>query len=218
MNHFKLPIALAVVLATLTACGGGGGNAVNAGGDSLSPDFTTKYVGTWKSGCYTTGIVKDASTNGNANVTDAVTLTRVDGANMTAAYVKTVYASTDTTCSEASIGAIERTGLSDGAFTSGVAGIKSSNGPNKIKIDGQAKLDAITVDQITLDYPALTNSLPSNATTTAGRIKINLADYQAASEKNIVYQSGDKLTLGLANENTYPTALGTTSSFIYTKQ
>lgn len=211
MKHHALPIALAAVVATLTACGGGGGGGTPT-------DFTTKYVGTWESGCYTNGIVKDATTAGNANVTDAVTLTRVDESNMTAAFVQTVYASTDTNCAATPLGTIERTGLSGGAFSAGASGIKSSNGPNKISVDGTAKIGADTVEQITTDYPALTNTLPSTGTTTAGRISINLADYQAAKEKNIVFQTGNKFTLGQSNASAYPTSLGTTNGFIYTKQ
>lgn len=211
MKNYASTAALVAVIATLAACGGGGG-------DSTPPDFTTKYVGAWKTGCYTTGIVKDASTNGNANVTDTVTLTRVDESNMTAAFVKTVYASTDTSCAGTALGTIERTGLTGGAYAAGATGIKSSNGPNKIKIDGTAKVDTTTVEQITTDYPALTNSLSSTTTTTAGRITINLADFQAAKEKNIVLQTGNKFTLGQASVSAYPTALGTTSGYIYTKQ
>lgn len=215
MKNLGLTFALTAVMATLIACGGGGG-------DTAPADFTTKYVGTWKSGCYTTGIVKDATTAGNANVTDTITLTRVDGSNMTAAYVKTVFASTDTTCAGTSVGTIERTGISSGAYTLGASGIKSSNGPNKITVDGTAKVDVNTVDQITLDYPALIPGSTSG-TTTAGRISINIADFQAVKEKNIVFQAGSKLTLGQASVITtssagaYPTALGTTSGYIYTK-
>lgn len=212
MSNSELTIAIAMVIATLTACGGGGDPAT-------TPDYTTKYVGAWKTGCYTTGIVKDASTNGNANVTDTITLTRVDESNMTAAFVKTVYASTDTSCAGAVIGSIERTGLSGDAFSFGASGsIKSSNGPNKIKIDGTAKVDTTTVEQITTDYPALTNTLSSTTTTTAGRISINLADFQAAKQKNIVFQTGNKFTLGQASVSAYPTALGTTNGYIFTKQ
>jgi hypothetical protein len=213
MKNLALPIALAAVMATLTACGGGGGDTTPA-----QTDYTTKYVGTWKTGCYATGIVKDATTAGNANVTDTITLTRVDGSNMTAAFVKTVFASTDTSCTGAALGTIERTGLSGGAYSAGASGIKSSNGPNKVTIDGTAKVDANTVEQITTDYPALTNALPSTSTTTAGRISINLANFQAAKAKNIVFQAGNKLTLGQSDESAYPTVLGTTSGYIYTKQ
>jgi len=215
MKNLALPIALAAVMATLAACGGGGG-------DSTPADYTSKYVGTWKSGCYTTGIVTDAATAGNANVTDTVTLTRVDGSNMTAAYVKTVFASTDTACAGTALGTIERTGISGGAYTLGASGIKSSNGPNKITVDGTAKVDVNTVEQITIDYPALIPGLTSGTTTT-GRISINNANFQATKEKNIVFQSGSKLTLGQANVITttsaaaYPTVLGTTNGYIYTK-
>jgi len=213
MKNLALTFALTAVMATLTACGGGGG-------DTAPADFTTKYVGTWKSGCYTTGIVKDATTAGNANVTDTITLTRVDGSNMTAAYVKTVFASTDTTCAGTSIGTIERTGINAGAYTLGASGIKSSNGTNKITVDGTAKVDVNTVEQITLDYPALIPG-STTGTTTAGRISINIADFQAVKEKNIVLQTGSQLTLGQANvvstTSAYPTALGTTSGYIYTK-
>lgn len=215
MKNCKLHIAVTALMATLTACGGGGG-------DNTPSDYTSKYVGTWKSGCYATGIVKDATTAGNANVTDTITLTRVDGSNMTAAYVKTVFASTDTTCAGTSIGAIERTGINAGAYTLGASGIKSSNGTNKITVDGTAKVDVNTVEQITLDYPALIPG-STTGTTTAGRISINIADFQAVKEKNIVLQTGSQLTLGQANvvsttsASAYPTALGTTSGYIYTK-
>ena len=212
MKNYASTTVLVAVIATLAACGGGGGV------DSTPPDFTTKYVGAWKTGCYTTGIVKDASTNGNANVTDTVTLTRVDESNMTAAFLKTVYASTDTSCTGTALGTIERTGLTGGAYSAGETGIKSSNGPNKIKIDGTAKIDTTTVEQITTDYPALTNSLSSTTTTTAGRITINLADFQAAKQKNIVFQTGNTFTLGQSSVSAYPTALGTTNGYIFTKQ
>ena len=218
MKYYAFTIAMATAMAALTACGGGGGG----GADSTPPDYTSKYVGTWKSGCYTTGIVIDAATAGNANVIDTVTLTRVDGSNMTAAYVKTVFASTDTACAGTALGTIERTGISAGAYTLGASGIKSSNGPNKITVDGTAKVDVNTVEQITIDYPALIPGSTSG-TTTAGRISINNANFQATKEKNIVFQSGNKLTLGQANVITttsaaaYPTVLGTTNGYIYTK-
>ncbi|MEY4447953.1 MAG: hypothetical protein RLZZ433_968 [Pseudomonadota bacterium] len=212
MKNLALPIALAAVMATLTACGGGGGDTTQA-----QTDLTTKYVGTWKSGCYATGIVKDATTAGNANVMDTVTLTRVDGLKMTATFVKTVFASTDTSCAGTALGTIERTGISGGAYTLGASGIKSSNGPNQVTVDGTAKVDVNTVDQITIDYPALIPGL-TIGTTTAGRISINNADFQANKEKNIVFQAGNKLTLGQASVSAYPTVLGTTSGYIYTKQ
>jgi hypothetical protein len=214
MKHDAFTIAMTTVMVTLTACGGGG--------DSTPTDFTTKYVGTWKSGCYATGIVKDATTAGNANVTDTVTLTKVDGSKMTAAFVKTVFASTDTSCAGTALGTIERTGIGGGAYTAGASGIKSSNGPNQVTVDGTAKVDVNTVDQITIDYPALIPG-STTGTTTAGRISINNADFLATKEKNIVFQSGSMLTLGQANVITttsaaaYPTALGTTSGYIYTK-
>ncbi len=213
MKNLVLPIALAAVMATLAACGGGGGDTTPA-----QTDYTTKYVGTWKSGCYTTGIVKDAATAANANVTETITLTRVDGSNMTAAFVQAVFASTDTSCAGTALGTIERTGLAGGAFSAGASGIKTSNGLNKITVDGTTKIDVNTVEQITTDYPALTNTLPSTGTTTAGRISINLADFQAVKEKNIVFQTGNKFTLGQSSASAYPTALGTTNGSIYTKQ
>ena len=209
MKHSGITTACAAVLALLTACGGGG--------DSAPVDFTSKYVGSWQSGCATTSIVKDTAASANANVTSIITLTRVDEANMTATALTTVYAAADKTCSGSVIGTIERTGVSGDTYVVSASGIKSSNGPIKIKVDGTATVGSNTVEQITIDYPALTKTLPSNATSTAGRMAINLADYQATIEKNIVLLSGDKLTLGAGNTTAYPTALGTGNGFTYSR-
>lgn len=218
MKHDKLAIASVAVLVTLAACGGGGGG--DEGGNPQSLDRAAKYVGEWKTACYPQSVIKDATTREAANVTYAVTFTRVDNNNLTFAYSFEVYASTDTTCSGASLGRIESTGVSSGVSVSGGQGVSASNGINQLKLEGTATVGGNTVDQFTETRPALTSGLGVNTNLTVGtgnRFTLNTADFQAKTYKNIAYAATNQFTLAEPSLTTYPTVLGTTAPFIYQK-
>lgn len=210
MKFHASPIALAAVVATLTACGGGGG-------ETPQIDFTTKYAGTWESGCYVSSIVKDVS-GSNTHVKDGIVLTRVNENNMTAAYAITVFAASDTNCAATPIGSIESTGLIGPSYTAGADGIKSSNGLNRIKVDGTATIGDKQVEQITLDFPPLTSSPSGNTVVLAGKIAINLGDFQNGKRMNVIFLSENTFTLGKASATAFPTALGTGNESIFTKK
>lgn len=214
-------IALATTMAALTACGGGGGGDGSSDPNNGSTaDNTSSYVGAWTTACYSTSKVKDATTSANANVRETITLKKVDNSNMTASQVLTVYASTDATCRGTALGIIERTGLTGGGYTASAAGVTASNGEIGYRYDSTVTIASKAIGQFTQKYPALTSTFPANTTITTGsgnRFTLSLADFQAKTEKNIVYQSGNQFTIGQADVNAYPTALGTTAAFIYTK-
>lgn len=213
MKSYKLTIASVAVLGTLVACGGGGG-------DSQPTDQASKYVGEWKTNCFSQSTIKDATTQNDANVTHSVKLTRVDNTTLTFAYTYGVYASTDKKCEGAQLGTIESTGLNSDSLDSGGFGVRASNGINQVKIDGTSTLGNDTVDQFTETRPALTSSLGANATVTVGtgnRFTFNTADFQANTEKNIAAATTKQFTLGVPHPTEYPTALGTTAAYIYLK-
>lgn len=220
-NHLST-IALAATMATLTACGGGGGDGGGANDQSngSTTDNTSTYVGAWTTGCFSSSKIKDSTTSNNANARETITLKRVDNSNMSASQVFTVYASTDATCTGPTLGVIERTGLTGNSYSGGASGITASNGEIGYRYDSSVTIAGKVMGQFTQKYPALTGTLPANTTVTAGtgnRFTIALSDFQAKTEKNLVYRLGDQITLGQADANAYPTALGTTAAFIYSK-
>jgi hypothetical protein len=213
-------IALATTMAALTACGGGGDSGSSDPNNGTTSDNTSSYVGAWTTACYSSSKIKDATTAANANTRETITLKRVDNSNMTASQVLTVYASTDATCTGVALGVIERSGLTGSSYSGGAAGVSASNGEIGYHYDSTITIAGKAMGQFTQKYPALTSTLPANTTITAGagnRFTISLADFQAKTEKNIVYLSGNQFTIGQADLNAYPTALGTTAAFIYTK-
>lgn len=217
MKHGSFGFTLAVMVAALTACGGGGGDGDGDTSPAPLSDLVSKYVGSWTSGCYTTGIVTDATTKGNANVKRTVVLTKVGNRQMTASDQLTVFASTDTTCAAAALGAIQWTGKSDNSYSAGAGGITAGNGPINVQVDGTATLGANQVEQITVSTPALTKALSANASVTAGGISINLSNFQASTIKDIAFQKDTQFTLGEPNGTNYPVALSTSPARIFTK-
>lgn len=214
MKYYKLAIASVAVLGTLVACGGGGG------GDPQPLDRAAKYVGEWRTACYSQSAIKDATTNEGANVTHSVTFTRVDNNNLTFAYSFAVYASTDTTCAGAPLGRIESTGLNSAGSVSGAPGIRASNGINQVKLEGTVTIDGNTVDQFTETRPALTSGFGVNANLTVGtgnRFTFNTADFQAKTNKNIAFAATNQFTLAEPSLTTYPNVLGTTAAYIYSR-
>lgn len=206
-------MASLALLGTLAACGGGGGTTDPA-------DRAASYEGEWQTGCYPLSIVKDVVTQENTNVKRAVTLTRVDNTNLTFAYAYTVFASDDTQCAGTPLGKIESTGLNSAGATTGTSGVRASNGINSVKFEGTATVDGKTVDQFSEIRPALASIFGSNATVTAGtgnRFTFNTADFQAKNSKNIANLVATQFTLGEPNATAFPTALGTTTAYIYSK-
>jgi hypothetical protein len=216
MKNLGLPIALAAVMATLTACGGGGGDTTPA-----QTDLTTKYVGTWLAGCYQSFDVTDLKTSAPTYLTDAMSFKSKDNKTLTVTYTGTVYASTDTTCSGTPLGKVVNEDKAQVGIVLSSAGIESSNGPNTVTIDGVAKVGDLQVDQVSVKFVAMSTSLGANATLSAGsgnRFKLNVSDFGEQLGKSIFYLKDNKLTIGEFDSSKYPTVLPANNTSIFIKQ
>ncbi len=204
---------LGAVFATLTlaACGGGS--------DSTASSNIAKYVGTWQSGCSQDTRFADTS-NGNkgAYVKSSFVAKENSSSILGLKLTQSVYAATDTTCSNAVQATITRTGLSDSSSTISPATKTMSTGfgVNTWTYLGALTLGGVVTDKFDLSLAKLFNS---NAVTTLGTIQFNTADFPAATGKIALYLSGATLKTGAGSSATAdPTALSTDPGAIFTKQ
>jgi hypothetical protein len=191
----------------LVGCGGGGGGS--------APDYTTKYVGTWKTECARTGLIEDATTQADAYSIDSYVFKRVSDTVMKAAVTSQVFASTDTSCSQASLGSIVYSGVGGNATVSQSATGITTGASQSMTIDGQTTINGKTVDKTSVTIEALTN-YPVNTTITVGtghRFTLRMADYQARSGKDLFYVDAGSMWVGDGSNvsaTEYPTALDST--------
>lgn len=214
MKKGKFTGLFLAAMAVLTACGGGGSS-------DNTTDYATKYAGTWKSVCYSSSTITDATTSAATNITEKLVITRTGSSTAKAVLTSDVFASSDTSCAQTSLGRIVWSGSGDGVFTQNSAGIVS-DASITIAIDAQATVSGKSVDQVTITRGALSTSL-SNAMLTVGsgnRFRVNTANFPAVTYKDITYVSGSTLTFGDKTgvaTTQYPTTLGT-GELIFTKQ
>lgn len=207
-----------LIAAFLTACGGGGSSS-----QQMETDYVSKYVGTWKTACWTASIYQDTAVTPSANayLTRSLTFTKTSGSVLSLSATDTVYGSTDTTCSGAVQATVTRTGQNTNSsnISTPTKTMTSSLGVNTATYVGTGALGAVTGDRFDAVQAALYSV--SNATLTIGTISLNAADFLAASGKVAYYlnTAGTTLTSGTgATASTYPNALGTGLSQIFTKQ
>ncbi|MBT0569585.1 hypothetical protein KIK84_04560 [Curvibacter sp. CHRR-16] len=213
-RNMKNHIATIFAISVLAACGGGGDSSSSSGTDNVS-----KYVGTWKTACWTSSIYKDTSnSNASAYLTRTFVISKASNSKLSVSVTDTVYASTDTGCTGSVEATITRTGQNTGTFTSNSTSITSSLGENSFTYAGVASITGASgADNFDVVSAALSST--SNATFTVGNISLNSSDFTGGSAKTALYLSGSTLQLGQSTGNTnYPTALNTTASAIFTKQ
>jgi hypothetical protein len=199
----KLNLAL-ILIVSLAGCGGGGGDS--------APDYTTKYVGSWKTECATTGLITDATTNQDAYSIDTFEFKRESDKVFKAAVTTQVFASTDTNCALTSLGSIVTNGVGgNGTVSQSATGI-TTGASMTLTIDGQTQIDGKTIDKVSVTTEALTN-YPANTRITVGtgnRFTLQMADYQASTGKDLLYVNAGSIWAGdgSGGSNTeYPTAL-----------
>lgn len=217
----KSYIASLLAISILSACGGGGGGSSDSSSSSSGTDNVSKYVGTWKTACWTSSIYKDTSnSNASAYLTRTFVLSKASNSKLSVSVIDTVYASTDTTCAGSVRATITRTGQNTGTFTLSNTNntITSSFGENSYTYAGVASITGVSgADNFDAVGAALSST--GNATLTVGNISLNSSDFTGGSAKTALYLSGSTLQLGQSTGNTnYPTALNTTASAIFTKQ
>ena len=193
----------------LTACGGGTSSsdstAATAAPTSSAPTSSAqsaKYTGTWKTGCFL-GVdgTTQSSTGATAYQTRSLTFVPTGASLLSVTWVDTYYASTDTTCTQASIGNVTRPST------------------NKVTLDATGTAGTTAVDKVTL---TAAQPFPGFS---AGTYNINGLTYVGAfntstTEKYIAAATSTTLTHGSGaplDASGYPTTLGTTARFIFTK-
>jgi hypothetical protein len=205
-----------VAVALLTACGGGGSSAPAA-----ETDYVSKYVGTWKTACWTASIYQDTAVTpaANAYLTRTLVFTKTSGSMLALSATDTVYSSADTTCSGTIQAAITRTGLNTASYTTNATNktVTSSFGPNTSTYVGTVALGAVMGDKLDgVEAPLYSNN---NANLSMGTISFSTANFTGGSGKIAFYLNGTTLTMGTgATASTYPNALQTHASGIFTKQ
>jgi hypothetical protein len=203
-------------VALLTACGGGGSSTATP-----ETDYVSKYIGTWKTACWTASIYQDTSVTPSASayLTRTLAITKTSGSMISFSSTDTVYASTDTTCSGTVQAQVVKTGLNTAGYSTSVATktVTTSFGLNTGTYAGTVALGAVTGDKMDMvEAPLYSNN---NTTLSMGTISFNTSNFAGGSGKGAMYLSGTTLTMGTgATASTYPTALQTHASGIYTKQ
>lgn len=217
----KARITVACAAIFLSACGGGGGSGSSDSSTSGGIDYASKYVGTWKSNCFITSIYKDTSnSNAFAYVTRTFVISKSSNTKLSSLTTDTVYGSTDTTCTGSVFATITKTGQNTGAFTlsNSTKTITSSLGETSLTYAGAANIAGASGAE-NFDVVEASLYTSSNATLTVGNIQLSTADVVGGSAKNAIYLNGTTLQLGQSTGNTsYPTALNSTPSAIFTKQ
>ena len=211
----KIHLASALCSAfILSACGGGGGGS---SADDSGP--IDKYIGTWKGACDTRGDIYQSVDGRTTSVIDSVKFSKLTATTANVALTTTVYGNSDTACTGTPLGSIVKTGLSTNSETSGATGITSSYGQNVWTYDANVTLaGGQKVDQLTYSESKL--SALSNATLTAGQIKINTANFPADTGKSIAYFVDANTVVFNGNDTAagYPTVLRQDKYSTYTKQ
>lgn len=218
MQNSKFLWAASLTCALLTACGGGSDATDAPATTPASTDYSTKYVGTWKSACEQNSDITDLTTNGGANATQSMTLTRTSDSALRGTLTITVYASTDTSCTGTALGTLVWSDTDTSSVSQSASGISSGSGVS-FTIDGQTTLGGKTADKITSKIGALAPGLGSNATMSMGsKFSISTADFLAVTWKDLAYLNGSTITAGddSGSATAYPTALDTTPT--WTKQ
>lgn len=219
MRNDALAIALTAMVAALTACGGGGGSASN----DIPPtqtDFTSKYVGTWATGCYTSTLIQDVNGGAKANTKEVIRLERIDNTHLNLATALLVYAASDKTCTSPVIGSIQNLGTTVTSPVPGLNGFKSSVGANGITVKGTATADGKTVEQVVISKVNIFSGISANSFSfgpSTNPFSLNPADFQAITTNNISYLNANMITVGIANAATFPAALSNAVSNIYIK-
>lgn len=193
---------------------------MGGGGSDTPTDYTTKYVGTWNAACETDTDIVDANTNNLAHSVYSFAFSRVDEKTMKAVLTINVYGSTDTNCSQTSLGKIVWSGSGVGNFSYGASGITSGAGVTLV-VDGQTTVSNKTVDKVTFSIDALSST--TNATYTVGtaghQFKVTSSSFPAGTSKDLYYLNGTTITTGDDTgvaTGQYPTTLLSTPTF--TKQ
>jgi hypothetical protein len=206
MKMCKLGWLAGFTCVVAAGCGGGG--------TTDTTDYTSKYVGTWKTGCLINEPAPaiDLATGDGANYTETYVIARTsDTALKVSPYTMTIYSSTDTTCTGIELGTIVMDGSGSGSATQNASGF-TSGAKITITVDGQTSIDGKTVDKTTRVRETLATSLGNNATVTIGnKFSFSSADFLADSFKDIYYLEGTALMTGANNATPYPTVLNTDS-------
>ena len=219
MKYDALAIALTAMVAALTACGGGGGSA-SSDIPPTQTDFTSKYVGTWATGCYTSTLIQDVNGGAKANTKEVIRLERIDNTHLNLATALLVYAASDKACTSPVIGSIQNLGTTVTSPVPGVSGLKSSAGANSIVVKGTATVEGKTVEQMEISRVNIISGITTNNFsfgTPANPLTLNTADFQAKTTSNIAYLNANMITFGVADPTTFPSALSNAVPNIYIK-
>jgi hypothetical protein len=219
MKNDALTIALTAMVATLTACGGGGGGA-SSDVPPTQTDFTSKYVGTWSTGCYATTLIQDVNANANANTKEVIRLERIDNTRLNLATAILVYAASDKTCTSPVIGSIQNLGTTVTSPVPGLNGFKSSVGANDITVKGTATAEGKTVEQVVISKVNIFSGISANNFSfgsSTNPLSLNPANFLAKTTNNISYLNANMITVGVADATTFPAALSNAVSNIYIK-
>ena len=217
MKYDALAIALTAAVATLTACGGGGGSS------DVTPaqtDLTTKYVGTWSTDCYASTLIQDVNGGAKANTKEVLRLERIDNTHLNLATALLVYAASDKACTSPVIGSIQNLGTTVTSPVPGVSGLKSTAGANSIIVKGTATVEGKTVEQMVISRVNIISGITTNNLsfgTLANPLTLNTADFQAKTTSNIAYLNANMITFGVADPTTFPSALSNAVPNIYIK-
>lgn len=152
-------------------------------------------------------------------MTRSLTFTKTSGSLLALSATDTVYAAADTTCSGPIQATVTRTGLNASTYSANASSktVTSSYGVNTATYVGTVALGTVTGDKFDAVQAPIFST--NNANLSIGTISFKSSDFQGGSGKVAYYLNGNTLTAGRgATATTYPNALQTDPSGIFTKQ
>lgn len=181
----------------LLACGGGSGGD-NASVPATASNNTTKYLGSWNSSCALHDSIK--ANGATAYVIRNLDFTASSSTTLSGQFTMKVYGANDTTCKSSTLGSMSK------SLVVTLSGFGTGAGGSD-KVDLVMQSYAISGETVTLTQNGNTLSFASGLT-------------KGGTSKDLVLAANNTLRWGDSSGTTtsYPTALSTDPSAVFTKQ